>query len=312
MATIHVARLTGAEGFSRIVAAKRLHPEFIEDQEFVTMFLDEARIASKVHHPNVVPVLDVVTTGAEIVLVQEYVHGVPFNVLLKEVRKRKARVPLPIAVSIVAGALEGLHAAHEAKDELGNALQIVHRDVSPHNVIVSVEGTPRLLDFGVAKATLSAHVPREGTFKGKIAYTAPEQLMGKTSLASDIYSAGVMLWEAIVGRRMHEGTPEQAVLTAVMKGDIPTITEALKDAREGISDAEWQHILLLEPILIIALALDPADRFHTAADFERAIVDVVPRVPRAKSRHGSRTSAAGTSRADDGSSPRTRRAGAST
>src|SRR5215471_12070159 len=119
MATIHIARLTGAEGFSRIVAAKRLHPQYIEDPDFASMFLDEARIASKVHHRNVVPVLDVVSTGSEIVLVQEYIHGVPFQLLLKTARKLEQPVPVPLVVAIMVGVLSGLHTAHEARDELG-------------------------------------------------------------------------------------------------------------------------------------------------------------------------------------------------
>jgi serine/threonine protein kinase len=282
MATIHIARLTGAEGFSRIVAAKRLNPELTEDTEFVAMFLDEARIASKVHHPNVVPVLDVVTTGTEIVLVQEYIHGVPFSVLLKESRKRGLSVPIPIAVTLTAGVLAGLHAAHEAKDELGQPLEIVHRDVSPQNVMIAIDGTARLLDFGVAKATLSAHVTREGTFKGKIAYTAPEQLRGVTMPASDLYSTAVMLWEALVGKRMHEGITEQVVLSKTMTGDLPTITDALNQSRKSIPEDRWEQLMRLEPVVMKALKLEPEDRFQTAAEMEQALVAIVPRVQTAE------------------------------
>src|SRR5258706_2505570 len=158
MATIHIARLVGDEGFSRIVAAKRLHPEFAEDAEFVSMFLDEAHIASKVHHRNVVPVLDVVTTGEEVVLVQEYVHGVPLHWLLRTAHEAKTHVPINVAVSIGCQVLAGLQAAHETVDEMGMPLNIVHRDVSPQNIMVSTDGTGRLLDFGVAKASMAAHI----------------------------------------------------------------------------------------------------------------------------------------------------------
>src|SRR5580693_5147504 len=119
MATIHLARLLGAEGFSRLVAAKRLHPQFTEDAEFLAMFLDEARIASKVHHPNVVPVLDVVHDGAEVVLVQEYVHGVPLDKLLRAAREAHVVLPVGVVVAVVRDMLAGLFAAHEAKDEMG-------------------------------------------------------------------------------------------------------------------------------------------------------------------------------------------------
>jgi len=282
MATIHIARLMGAEGFSRIVAAKRLHPEFTEDAEFVAMFLDEASIASKVHHPNVVPVLDVITTGTEIVLVQEYVHGVPLSSLMRAARKRDAPVSIPLLVTVMSGVLAGLHGAHEAKDELGQPLEIVHRDVSPQNVMVALDGTPRLLDFGVAKATLSAHVTRQGAFKGKIAYMAPEQLRGKATRASDLYAVGVMLWESIVGRRLHQGVTEAAMLTNIATSDAPSLSQALEDSRPLIPAERWEQVLALEPIVRRALLRDPDARFATAAQMEEALVGVVPRVPTAE------------------------------
>src|SRR3954468_676707 len=138
MATIHLARLLGAEGFSRTVAAKRLHPQFTEDPDFTKMFIDEARIASKVRHPNVVPMLDVVQNGTEVILVQEYIHGVPLDKLLRAARQQSQPLPIDIVVTIVSGLLAGLSAAHETKDELGQPLGIVHRDISPQNVIVGI------------------------------------------------------------------------------------------------------------------------------------------------------------------------------
>jgi serine/threonine-protein kinase len=219
MATIHIARLMGDEGFSRIVAAKRLLPEFAEDPEFVAMFLDEARVASRVHHRNVVPVLDVVTTGHEVVLVQEYIHGAPLHWLLNKARQTKTPVPLGLAVSIACQVLAGLHAAHETVDEMGTPLDVVHRDVSPQNVMIAADGTARLLDFGVAKSLMAAHVTREGTYKGKLAYSAPEQLRGAATRQSDIYSLTVLLWELVVGHRMHRTPQAEAELVAtIMKG----------------------------------------------------------------------------------------------
>ncbi|HSD86991.1 MAG TPA: serine/threonine-protein kinase, partial [Kofleriaceae bacterium] len=150
MATIHIARLMGDVGFSRIVAAKRMHPDLAEDDEFVQMFLDEARIASKVHHRNVVPVLDVVTLNTEVMLVQEYIHGAPLSLLLQNAVAMSSHLPVPVAVAIACNVLAGLHAAHETTDEMGAPLQIVHRDVSPQNVFVTYGGDVKLLDFGVA------------------------------------------------------------------------------------------------------------------------------------------------------------------
>jgi serine/threonine-protein kinase len=276
MATIHIARLMGDEGFSRIVAAKRLLPEFAEDSEFVAMFLDEARIASKVHHRNVVPVLDVVTTGEEAILVQEYVHGAPLHFLLRTARQTNSRIPLDIAVSIACQVLAGLHAAHETRDELGAPLHIVHRDVSPQNVMVAVDGTARLLDFGVAKATMAAHVTREGQFKGKLAYSAPEQLRGHATRQSDLYSLAVVLWELIVGHRMHHNAQAEVELVAtIMNGRLPTITDALVADREALGPDRWRELQALEPIIKTGLAVEASERWATAADMEHALIDVV-------------------------------------
>jgi serine/threonine protein kinase len=272
MATIHVARLIGGEGFSRIVAAKRLLPEFAEDDEFVTMFLDEARIASKVHHRNVVPVLDVVKAGDEVILVQEYVHGVPLNILLGEAHQAHTHVPIEIAVSIAAQVLAGLHGAHETVGPRGQPLHIVHRDVSPGNVVISVDGTARLLDFGVAKAALAAHITRVGAFKGKRGYAAPEALRGAATPQSDIYSLSVVLWELLVVRRLHpSGQPVDELFASVLSGKLPTITEALAGVRDQIEEARWLELQALEPIVLKGLALEARDRWTTAAEMEEAL-----------------------------------------
>lgn len=276
MATIHIARLIGDVGFSRIVAAKRLLPEFAEDPEFVAMFLDEARIASKVHHRNVVPVLDVVTTGEETILVQEYVHGAPLHWLLRTAQQGKTRIPPDIAVSIACQVLSGLHAAHETLDEIGMPLHIVHRDVSPQNVMVATDGTARLLDFGVAKATMGAHVTREGLFKGKLAYSAPEHLRGQATRQSDVYSLTVLLWELLVGHRMHQTAQAEAEIVAtIMNGELPTITEALASERDMIGAEHWRALQAIEPIIKIGLAVKVTDRWTTAANMEQALIDVI-------------------------------------
>jgi serine/threonine-protein kinase len=279
MATIHVARLMGDEGFSRIVAAKRLLPEFAEDSEFVSMFMDEARIASKVHHPNVVPVLDLVTTAEEVMLVQEYVHGVPLHVLLRTSHEAHQRIPIRIAVSIAAQVLAGLHAAHTTIDEMGEPLGIVHRDVSPQNVMIAIDGSARLLDFGVAKATMAAHVTRDGTFKGKLAYSAPEQVRGKPVAQSDVYSLSVVLWELLVGHRMHGATQGDAELIAtIIHGTIPSLTEALSNEADwgAIDSEEWKVLAAIEPIVEKGLAVDLGQRYESAAEMEEELTKAVP------------------------------------
>jgi len=277
MATIHIARLMGDEGFSRIVAAKRLHPEFAEDPEFVEMFLDEARIASRVNHRNVVPVLDVVKATDEVVLVQEYIHGVPLHWLLRTAHEAGSHVPLNVAVSIACQVLSGLQAAHETSDELGRPLSIVHRDVSPQNIMVATDGTARLLDFGVAKATMAAHITRAGTFKGKLAYSAPEHVRGNAVQQSDVYSLSVVLWELIVGHRLHgSGQAEAELITEIMTGRLPTVTQALASEREMMGGYRWNQLLVLEPIIQKGLAVRLEDRWETAAEMEEALTEALP------------------------------------
>ncbi|MEM9693171.1 MAG: serine/threonine-protein kinase, partial [Myxococcota bacterium] len=172
MATVHLGRRLGAAGFERPVAVKRMHPHLLVDPEFVEMFVEEARLASHIHHPNVAQTLDVVLEDGELWLVLELVRGTSVSRLLTAA----GRVPTDIACSIAHGALLGLDAAHDACDAAGRPLEIVHRDVSPQNVMVGVDGTARIIDFGVAKAAARSAVTRDGMIKGKIAYMAPEQL----------------------------------------------------------------------------------------------------------------------------------------
>jgi serine/threonine-protein kinase len=203
MASIHVARLLGPAGFARTVAIKRLHPHLAKDPDFVAMFLEEARLATRVRHPNVIATLDVVAEERELFLVMEYVAGESLSRLVRTIADRKQVIPTSIAVGIVLSALEGLHAAHEATSDSGQPLGLVHRDVSPQNVHVGVDGVPRLLDFGIAKATNRVQETRTDQIKGKIAYMSPEQLAnGPIDRRADVYSASVVLWECLAGRRL--------------------------------------------------------------------------------------------------------------
>ncbi|MBL0220940.1 MAG: protein kinase [Myxococcales bacterium] len=279
MATIHIAHLIGDVGFSRIVAAKRLLPELAQDREFVAMFLDEARIASKVHHRNVVPVLDVVTMSDEVILVQDYVHGVPLSWLQKALFEARTRIPIPIAVSIACQTLAGLHAAHETTDELGTPLEIVHRDVSPQNVMIAADGTARLLDFGVAKAAMAMHVTRAGMFKGKIGYAAPEQIRGRATRQSDVYAVAVVLWELLAGRRLHPSSLGQsAQIERILRGALPRVTEALSEERAWLGD-DWRRLEEVQQVLDRGLTLDPKERWATAIDMEAALVAAVTPAP---------------------------------
>lgn len=221
MATVFLGRLLGSGGFSRTVAIKRLHPQFAKDPEFVTMFLDEARLAARIRHPNVVPTLDVVAARGELFLVLEYVQGESLSRLVRCLRARGERIPLSIAVRIMADALQGLHAAHEARDERGVPLNIVHRDVTPQNILVGSDGVSRLLDFGVAKAAGRSRTTQEGQIKGKLAYMAPEQLMSTgVSRQTDLYAAAVVFWEMLTGERLVDGDTDVDVVARLLKRDI--------------------------------------------------------------------------------------------
>jgi serine/threonine-protein kinase len=272
MATVHFGRLLGPVGFARTVAIKRLHPQFAQDPEFVSMFLDEARVAARIRHPNVVPTLDVVAIEGELFLVMEYVQGEPLGALLKATRRIQQRVPVAYAVSIVAGALRGLHAAHEAQDEQGNALGIVHRDISPQNILVGVDGVARVLDFGVAKAAGRLQITREGQIKGKIAYMPPEQIRSTgTDRRTDIYAAGAVLWETLTGARLYQGDSDVAVFAKVLEGKVPPPSDVAPGIPPGLDD-----------IVMRALAQDPDDRYPTARDMARALDTAIPLVPAAE------------------------------
>ena len=277
MATIHIARLTGDSGFSRIVAAKRMHPQLAADPRFVTMFLDEARVASRIRHRNVVPVLDVVTHGHEVILVQEYVRGAPLSVLMRAARAADTHVPVPVAAAIACQILAALHAAHETRDELGAPLRIVHRDVSPQNIMIAADGAARLLDFGVAKAASAVHITRKGTFRGKLSYAAPEHVRGAATPQSDVYGLSVVLWELLVGQSLFPPSlGDTQLITKIMAGDVPTITDALTDHRAWTGGYRWSQLAALEPIVRKGLAVDPRRRWTSAAEMEDAIAQSVP------------------------------------
>ncbi len=256
MATVHFGRLLGPVGFTRTVAIKRLHPQFAKDPEFVSMFLDEARLAARIRHMNVVPSLDVVAIDGELFLVMDYVQGESLSRLWRAVGAdgKGGLMPLPIAVSILSGMLQGLHAAHEAKDERGEPLGLVHRDVSPHNVLVSTDGIARVLDFGIAKAAGRVQTTREGQIKGKIAYMAPEYLNAQpVDRRGDVYAVGVIMWQCLTGRRLFEGDSEGMLLARVLEGKPQPPSQLV----EAVTPE-------LDEVALRALARNPADRFQTA------------------------------------------------
>ncbi|MCU0690298.1 MAG: serine/threonine protein kinase [Polyangiaceae bacterium] len=212
MATVHVGRLLGAVGFSRTVAIKRLHAPFAKDPEFVAMFIDEARLAARVRHPNVVSIIDVVAMQGELFLVMDYVHGESVAKLIRAETKQGRRINPRVAAKVASDILAGLHAAHEATNERGEPLGIVHRDVSPQNVLIGTDGIARVIDFGVAKAAGRLQHSQGGRLKGKLAYMAPEQVAGlDVDRRADVHASAAVLWELLTGRRLVERATEQTM-----------------------------------------------------------------------------------------------------
>ena len=271
MATVHFGTLRAQVGFSRIVAIKRLHAQFAKEPEFVSMFIDEARLAARVQHPNVVPMLNVVALEGELFLVMEYVQGESLSRLLRAARAQGERIPVGIVTSIVAGVLDGLHAAHEARSQRGEPLGIVHRDVSPQNVIVGVDGAARVLDFGVAKAAGRLQTTRDGQLKGKLAYMAPEQLRGEAiDRRTDIYAASVVLWEALTGQRLFAADNQAALFGVVLAGASGPPSQYVPSL-----PAE------LDTVVMRGLAVDPAQRYPTAREMALALEQAIgPGSPR--------------------------------
>jgi serine/threonine-protein kinase len=274
MATVHFGRLIGPVGFSRTVAIKRLHPQFSADPEFVAMFLDEARLAARIRHPNVIPTLDVVATNGELFLVMDYVPGESLARLVRAARHREDTLPPAITVAIMAGVLHGLHAAHEAKNEQGEPLEIVHRDVSPQNILVGSDGQARVLDFGVAKAAGRIQTTREGQLKGKLSYMAPEQLRGSPlDRQTDIYAASVVLWETLAGDRLFRAENEAAIVSKVLEGARMPPSRAM---RVTASPETRRAVERLDEITMRGLACDPRMRFATARDMALALEEALP------------------------------------
>ena len=261
MATVHLGRLVGDEGFSRTVAVKRLHPWHAKVPEVVAMFTDEARIAARIRHPNVVDTLDVVSQEGEVFLVMEYVHGEPLSRLISAASKRKQKIPPKIVAAVLASSLRGLHAAHEATDARGQPLGVVHRDVSPQNVLVGADGVARVLDFGIARAAGRAHVTSDHTIKGKLAYMSPEQLRGEVlDRRADVYAAGVVLWEALTCRRLYAGASEDLALVRLLEAEVEAPSQRVADLPACFDE-----------VTLRALCRDADARFPTALEMATAL-----------------------------------------
>ena len=263
MAAVHLGFLLGSGGFSRFVAIKRMHPELAREASLVARFEQEVLLGARIQHPNVVQALDVVSRHDELLLVMEFIHGETLAGLFEAAARGRAGLPIDVALNIVTSALHGLHAAHEARDENDVPLALVHRDVSPQNVLVGSDGYARVLDFGIAKTLTQAIKTDIGTLAGKLPYMAPEQLCERPlDRRTDVFAAGVVLWEALVGRRLFGATHPDAPAT---------IREVLERAivppsrlRSGIPKS-------VDVAVLRALNREPKERFSSAREFALAL-----------------------------------------
>lgn len=266
MAAVHLARLIGPVGFSRTVAIKRMHPHCATDPEFAQMFLEEAQMAARIRHPNVVPTLDVVALDSEILLVMELVQGATLALLNRTAHLAGETMPLGVLSNIMTGTLLGLHAAHEVVDEQGKPLHLVHRDVSPQNILVGTDGVPRVLDFGVAKAVGNLSHTRDGALKGKLRYMAPEQVRGEAvTRQADLWAVGVVMWEALTQERMLPANSDAEAILRVLNDPIPP---PMRQRGEPIPPE-------LTAVVMRALSRDCGQRFATALEMANALREAV-------------------------------------
>ncbi|NOY92422.1 MAG: protein kinase [Deltaproteobacteria bacterium] len=268
MAGVYAGRAVGVAGFERLVAIKVLHPHLAYEEEFISMFLDEARLAARIRHPNVVATLDISDSdGDGYFIVMEYIEGDHFGGLLSKAARGGERLPTPVVVRVVVDALAGLSAAHNLLDETGAPLELVHRDVSPHNVMVGKDGISRLTDFGVAKAQVRLSSTRAGQFKGKLSYMAPEQAStGMADQRSDLFSMGIILWEGLTGRRLFRAENNAATLNKILREPIPMPSEL------------YPELAPFDEVLGKALCRDPKERHQTADEMLEALEAVAQKM----------------------------------
>jgi serine/threonine protein kinase len=260
MAEVYLARHGELAGFRTLVVVKKVLPHLASHPEFITMFLDEARIASLLDHPNVVRIIEVGHADEEFFLAMELVQGKPLSSLIRRAMDRKEPLPPKIAAWIVAQAAAGLHHAHELTDASGQLLHLVHRDVSPQNILISFEGAVKVIDFGIARALGRLTDTAAGQIKGKFAYMAPEHGTGQEIGSwTDIFALGVVLWESLCGRRLFARQSDMATMRAILEEPIPRPSTLVKTPPG------------LEAIAMRALARDPRDRFESAQKMREAL-----------------------------------------
>jgi len=266
MAEIYRGKGLSLQGIEKTVAIKRILPTLTSKPKFVTMFLDEARLAMRLNHANIVQVFDVGRSGGTYFLIMEFVEGDNLKRVLEAVMGRGERVPVPIACFIVAEVCKGLQYAHNLRDDHGKHLRIVHRDISPSNILLSKSGEVKITDFGLAKALTHVELTDPGIIKGKFSYLCPEAIDENAEIdhRADIFSLGIMLWEMVAGRRLFMADTDAAILDLVERAEVPSLRKLVPDVPPELED-----------VIGKALAKSPANRFSSAAAFGDAVLDML-------------------------------------
>jgi serine/threonine protein kinase len=262
MAELYLARAEGIEGFEKLVALKRILPQLAQDEDFVRMFLEEARLAAHLQHQNIAQVFDIGQDGASYFFAMEYVRGQDLRSIRRAAEKKGTTIPLEASLAIAIGACAGLHHAHGKADPQGRPLGIVHRDVSPSNVLVTYDGCVKIVDFGIAKASVRRSQTPAGTIKGKLAYMSPEQCQAEAAIdrRSDVFSVGILLYEMSTGTPLFRADTEWGIFRKIVFEDLPRPSTR----RRGYPAA-------LEAVVMRALARRPQDRYSSAQELQLAL-----------------------------------------
>ena len=265
MAEVFRAKYSGAENFQRIIAIKRMLPQLAQDETFATMFIDEAKLAAKLTHPNIVPILELGRIETQLYIAMDLVVGRDLRHIIRRSGKTGEKIPLAFAAYVIARAAEGLDFAHRFIDPNGSPLNLVHRDVSPQNILVAYDGAVKVADFGIAKAEARATETQAGILKGKLAYMAPEQAGGRAvDQRADIFALGTVLYETVAGKKLFEGESDLSILDKVTHVAVPPMTSLLPDSP-----------VVLQEVLATALAMRPEDRYPHASDLAEALAPLL-------------------------------------
>jgi serine/threonine-protein kinase len=266
MATVYKAVQRGAAGFQRTVAIKHIKPEFRALKNYIDMFIEEARVGSELQHPNIVQVHDFVSQEGSYYLVMEWVEGIDLGAFIKLHKASGTKVSWPLAAAVGIGTLRGLGAAHDRRAPDGTPAPVIHRDISPQNVLLGTNGVIKLSDFGLARARdRVASLTAPGTVKGKLMYLAPEVSFGKPNTAqSDLFGVGNILWETLTGNRLFDGKNDVEIFKKIRACAVPPIAERRPDVPPAFA-----------AVLDVALAADPAERYATASEFAAALSQVM-------------------------------------